>query len=249
MTSERSGISLFKLKAKILHFKELPGKFSCPCIIIDTYRASSTIVTLLEKGLEKVIIGKEIEDVRSLKEEHLKKGINPITIGEKKCVKPKGFDFDNSPSAIFSSKEIKGVGMLTSSNGALAISKAMEGSTEVFIGSVLNAQALANFIKKLGSEEVILLPIGILRYDLNAIEDELCAEFIKALLEEKPHPEKIVEGLADKILSQRKELSERLNKNFPTIKADADFVSQVDRFKTVPKVYKENGICCVKGIL
>ena len=237
------------MKAKILHFKELPGKFSCPCIIIDVYRASSTIVTLLEKGLEKVIVGKEIEDIRSLKEEYLKKGLKPITIGEKKSIKPKDFDFDNSPSAIYSSKEIKGIAMLTSSNGALAISKAMESSTEVFIGSILNAQALAGFIKKLGFEEVILLPIGILRYNLNAIEDELCAEFIKALLEEKPHPEKIVEGLADKIISERKEFSARLNKNLPTIEADVNFVSQMDRFKTVPKVYKENGICCVKGIL
>jgi 2-phosphosulfolactate phosphatase len=64
------------------------------CVIVDVLRASSSIVTLLERGAGSVIAASDIEAARALSE----KLPGYVLCGEKDGLPPEGFAYGNSPS-------------------------------------------------------------------------------------------------------------------------------------------------------
>lgn len=109
------------------------------CIVVDVLRASSTIVTMLERGAEEVLLASTIEEARGLHRElpgHL-------LCGEEGGLPPPGFDHGNSPSE-FSALDLKGQrAILCTSNGTRAI-LATAGAPLVLVGCLLNATAVAS---------------------------------------------------------------------------------------------------------
>ena len=83
------------------------------CIVVDVLRASSTIVTMLERGAEEVLLAPTIEGARGLHQELPRY----LLCGEEGGVPPPGFDYGNSPSE-FSAIDLKGQRViLRTSNG------------------------------------------------------------------------------------------------------------------------------------
>jgi len=109
------------------------------CIVVDVLRASSTIVTMLERGAQEVLLAPTIEEARSLHQELPRY----LLCGEEGGLPPPGFDYGNSPSE-FSALDLKGQRViLCTSNGTRAI-LATAGAPLVLVGCLLNATAVAS---------------------------------------------------------------------------------------------------------
>jgi 2-phosphosulfolactate phosphatase len=109
------------------------------CIVVDVLRASSTIVTMLERGAQEVLLAPTIDEARKLHQELPRY----LLCGEEGGVPPPGFDYGNSPSE-FSTLDLKGQrAILCTSNGTRAI-LAAAGAPLVLVGCLLNATAVAS---------------------------------------------------------------------------------------------------------
>jgi len=109
------------------------------CIVVDVLRASSTIVTMLERGAQEVLLAPTIEEAHSLHEELP----DYLLCGEEGGLPPPGFDYGNSPSE-FSALDLKGQRViLCTSNGTRAV-LAAAGAPLVLVGCLLNATAVAS---------------------------------------------------------------------------------------------------------
>lgn len=105
------------------------------CIVVDVLRASSTIVTLLEKGCRSVYTVSSVSDAWSLAR---KNGL--LIGGERNGLPLRGFDFGNSPSEL-QGMRLEGAGVvMTTTNGTRVVKRAAF-SRAVLIGCFLNASA------------------------------------------------------------------------------------------------------------
>jgi len=106
--------------------------------VVDTLRASSTIVTLLERGVPEVVPAASVEEARELRSrlpDHL-------LCGEAGGLPPEGFDYGNSP-AEFAAAELDGrPAILATSNGTRILSD-LSGARAVIVGAPLNREAAA----------------------------------------------------------------------------------------------------------
>jgi 2-phosphosulfolactate phosphatase len=109
------------------------------CIVVDVLRASSTIVTMLERGAEEVLLAPTTEEARGLHHELPRY----LLCGEEGGLPPPGFDYGNSPSE-FSALDLKGQrAILCTSNGTRAILTAADAPL-VLVGCLLNATTVAS---------------------------------------------------------------------------------------------------------
>jgi len=109
------------------------------CIVVDVLRASSTIVTMLERGAQEVLLAPTVEEARGLHQELPRY----LLCGEEGGLPPSGFDYGNSPSE-FSALDLRGQrAILCTSNGTKAI-LAAAGAPLVLVGCLLNATAVAS---------------------------------------------------------------------------------------------------------
>ena len=109
-----------------------------------------------------------------------------VLIGERHGRKLDGFDFGNSPSAV-NPEAIRGRRIIhTTSAGTQGVANAGH-AEEILTGSFLNARAIADYILKKAPDTVTLVCMG--KEGLEpAEEDELCALYLKSLLERRGMP-------------------------------------------------------------
>ncbi|MGC8903004.1 MAG: 2-phosphosulfolactate phosphatase [Fervidobacterium sp.] len=109
-------------------------------VVIDVLRATSTMITALSNSASAIIPVSTINEAFELK----KTGF--LICGERKGLKPKGFDLGNSPlefkEEVVNNRKI----VLTTTNGTKALLKAMILSDNVYIGAFLNISALVKEI-------------------------------------------------------------------------------------------------------
>jgi len=109
------------------------------CIVVDVLRASSSIVTLLERGASPVVAAAGIDEARALH------GRLPdyLLCGERGGLPPRGFDYGNSP-AEFSRLALAGRGaILATSNGTRLLAQLAQ-APAVLVGCLLNRVAAAS---------------------------------------------------------------------------------------------------------
>lgn len=146
-------------------------------VIIDVFRAFSLECYLYDRGVSL------IRPVGTIEEAFAFKNANPdyVLIGERKGRKCEGFDFGNSPSET-AKCDLRGKTVIhTTSAGTQGIINA-KAADEIITGSLVNAKAVAKYIMEKRPKEVSLVCMG------NggiapAREDELCAEYIRSILE------------------------------------------------------------------
>lgn len=174
----------------VLHLIEGAKKAEGLTVIIDVFRAFSLECYLYDMGV------KEIRTVGTIEEAFFIHECinNSVLIGERHGVKCEGFDYGNSPSTI-SKEHVAGKTIIhTTSAGTQGIVNAV-GASEIITGSLVNAKAVAEYIKAKQPETVSLVCMG------NggvrpAEEDELCAQYIRSILEGNTLPDfeqKVVE--------------------------------------------------------
>jgi len=140
-------------------------------VVIDVLRCCSTIVTALANGATSIIPVTTIQGARRLKKTYPEFMI----AGERKGLRPKGFDLGNSPLE-FSPTKVGGREIiLTTTSGTKAISLSKKGKW-VLIGAFLNAKTIAEASLKIAEKEktgVSLVLAG--EEGRFSLEDFLCA--------------------------------------------------------------------------
>jgi len=140
-------------------------------IVIDVLRCCSTIVTALANAAEGVIPTKTVKEALALHRKHPEF----VLAGERKGVKPKGFDLGNSPLE-FSPQKVKGKHIiLTTTSGTKAIISSKK-AKYVFTGAFLNAEATAKAALKIAEREgtgISLISAG--TNGRFSLEDFICA--------------------------------------------------------------------------
>ncbi|TET98810.1 MAG: 2-phosphosulfolactate phosphatase, partial [Dehalococcoidia bacterium] len=115
--------------------------------VVDVLRASSAIVTLLERGVPAVIPAASVEEARELRE----RLPDCLLCGERDSLPPPGFDHGNSPTE-FAALEPKGRrAILTTSNGTRLLNQ-LAAAPAVLVGALLNREAAAKAMLALAAE-------------------------------------------------------------------------------------------------
>ncbi len=121
----------------------LPGQrfdvASSVCVVVDVLRASSSIVTLLERGCEEVVAAADIADARRLAE----RLPGHILCGEAGGLPPEGFAYGNSPVE-FAAADVAGRSViLATSNGTRILAALAAEAPAVLVGCLLNRTEVA----------------------------------------------------------------------------------------------------------
>lgn len=167
------------MNIKILHLIEGAKQAKGITVIIDVFRAFSVEAYFFARGVQRIIPVGDSEIAYRLKEQ------NPhmILAGEREGKILPGFDVGNSPSQLIKLETEGKTVIHTTSAGTQGIANA-KGASEILGGSLLNARATADYIKKSGFKDVSLVCMGLGAKAL-VEEDTLCAEYIKSILEGK----------------------------------------------------------------
>ena len=152
-------------------------------VIIDVFRAFSLECYLYDMGVKEIRPIGSIEDAFALSE----KIPGSILVGERKGKKCEGFDFGNSPSTVDRQKVMGKTIIHTTSAGTQGIVNA-QNADEIITGSLVNAKAIAAYIKKKNPETVSIVSMGTRGIRTNP-EDELCADYLISLLEDREMPD------------------------------------------------------------
>jgi 2-phosphosulfolactate phosphatase len=154
--------------------KDLTGK---SVVVIDSLRATSTMVTAFENGCSGFIPVASIEEARDLAA-----ALNDPKVllgGERGARALEGFQVGNSPRD-YSPEKVRGkTVIMTTTNGTRALVAARK-AEEVFIGSFLNLSAVCRRLKESG-REVMIACSG--EKNLFCLEDFVCGGAIIACLE------------------------------------------------------------------
>ncbi len=136
-------------------------------VIIDIFRATSSICYGIENGAEAIIPVAQVEECAVYRE----KGLDYLLAAERNGEVVAGFDFGNSPFSYTSEKVAGKTIVLTTTNGthALHLSRAAK---KIVIGSFLNLSALCDWLKS--RQENILLVCAGWKNNFN-LEDTLFA--------------------------------------------------------------------------
>ena len=105
-------------------------------VVVDAFRASTTIAVLVSKGARVV-------PVASVEEAYSYPGAD-FRVGERGSAKVAGFDFGNSPTEILESEVPPGSTVVLSTTNGTRVVEAAGGAPAVLAGAFVNASALAD---------------------------------------------------------------------------------------------------------
>ncbi len=146
------------------------------CIVLDIFRATTSIVTSMSNGCKMMIPALSFEEAQEVTKE-----MGPVLFaGERKSIRIEGCSLGNSPFE-FSQDVVQGkiIGM-TTTNGTVAI-KSTEGAYRTLIGSFLNANAVCEQATQYG-KDILIVCAG--TDGLFSLEDALCAGLLVQIFSE-----------------------------------------------------------------
>ncbi len=141
-------------------------------IVVDALRACSTTVTALSLGAEGVLPVLTVEDAQR----YVGRPLHRVA-GERHGAKCPGFDHGNSPTELQRSQtQLAGQTLvLSTSNGTKMVCEARNGASAIFMGTTLNAQAVAQAAYQVAAQrerDIVLVAAG--EYGEHA-EEDMCA--------------------------------------------------------------------------
>ncbi len=220
------------MNIQILDLIEGAKKATGCAVIIDVFRAFTVEAYLANNGAQKIYAVGDKDFAYKLKEQ------NPsyVLIGERHGQILPGFDYGNSPSQI-SNVDFTGKTIIhTTSAGTQGIANATQ-ADQIITGSLVNAKAIAEYIKQQKFDTVSLVCMG-LEGVAPIQEDTLCARYIKDLLLDNDTSYIDQEILTLKQTSGAKFFDKTIQHIFP--EQDFYLSVQVDKFNFVLVYDKQN---------
>ena len=142
--------------------------------LVFLIKISLNVVNIL---WEKIILVNGAQKALELK----KKGYGDICFGEVDGIKPDGFDFGNSPYEI-SNSNIEGKVLIQSTMAGTAGVVAAKNADDIYLGSLVIAEATVKSIKKSKPQIIDIIAMGS-GGEFRTDEDEQCALYLRNLLE------------------------------------------------------------------
>ena len=150
-------------------------------VIIDVFRAASVQCYAFARGAARVIPVAAEETARTLKRE------NPafLLAGERFGRRLPGFEQGNSPSDI-ASLDLAGRTLIQTTHAGTQGLDAARGAAVVLSAALVNAPATARYVRSLAPQSVSLVRMGAQGRE-RTLEDDVCAEWLSALLTGAPY--------------------------------------------------------------
>jgi len=139
------------LSPALLPLFNLEGKIA---VIIDIFRATTSICYGIENGAEAIIPVAEVHECIAYRD----KGFDHLLAAERNGEVVEGFDFGNSPFSYTQEKVAGKIIVLTTTNGTHALHQSIK-AKRIVIGSFLNLSALCNWLVQ-QPESAILVCAG-----------------------------------------------------------------------------------------
>jgi 2-phosphosulfolactate phosphatase len=139
-------------------------------VVIDVFRATSTMVTALHNGCREIIPVASLSEALTL----AARSKEVLLAGERNTQKPAHFDLGNSPRE-FTPQRVGGKRIvLTTTNGTRAL-RGIHNARGTLLASFLNIQAVASYLEQL-SHDVLFYCAG--NDGQFSLEDTLCASWL-----------------------------------------------------------------------
>ncbi|SMC48869.1 2-phosphosulfolactate phosphatase [Sporomusa malonica] len=147
------------------------------CIILDIFRATTSIVTAMANGCKTIIPVSNIDEAYSV----ARQMESALFAGERQSIRIEGFDFGNSPFEFSTDKVKDQTIIMTTTNGTIAITSTEEAYLTL-IGSFINAKAVCHQANEYG-KDIMIVCAG--TDQLFSLEDALCAGLLISILNEE----------------------------------------------------------------
>ena len=226
---------------------------STVCVVIDALRASSTVATLLGRGVAEVVVAGTVEEARLVR----RSIPDALLCGESGGLPPEGFDFGNSP-AEFAAADLAGRSVvLATSNGTRALA-ALAGARAVFVGSLLNLSACARAALDAAGGSDLELALVCAGNDYGrrfSLEDAVVAgAFVERIVRKRGAPPNAENGGPPLHLTDTATAAYRLWRSYPSprlafgeathgqhlaalgLSSDLDACAQLDRYDVAPRL-------------
>jgi 2-phosphosulfolactate phosphatase len=135
-------------------------------VVVDAFRASTTIAVLVSKGARVVPVA-SIEEAASAEAD--------FRIGERGSAKVTGFDFGNSPTEILASEIPPDATVALSTTNGTRIVEAASGARAILTGAFVNAESLAEYLSDGTYDDAEVMLVGCGWEGRRASEDEAAA--------------------------------------------------------------------------
>lgn len=121
-------------------------------VVVDAFRASTTIAVLVSKGARVVPVA-SIEEAAAARAD--------FRVGERGSAKVAGFDFGNSPTEILPSEIPSGSTVVLSTTNGTRVIEACAGARAIVTGAFVNARAVADELASgIYGEDVVVVGCG-----------------------------------------------------------------------------------------
>jgi len=150
-------------------------------VVIDVFRASSLQCYAFSRGAARIIPIAEVEQARQLKAEHP----DWLLFGERFAKKLPGFDVGNSPSET-AAMDLAGRTIIQTTHAGTQGLTGARAADVVLSAALVNTPATARYIQQLGPQDVTLVRMGS-EARMRTAEDDVCAEWLEALLQGRPY--------------------------------------------------------------
>ena len=141
-------------------------------VIIDVFRAYTTAAVAFSRGAEKIILVAEVAEALELRE----RGAGSLCVGEVDGIRPEGFDFGNSPFELSEAD--------------------VAGASRIYVCSFAIASATARAVLADAPDTVSIVAMGD-KGRARTDEDELCALYLRNLLEGRASDHKAIRSLVE----------------------------------------------------
>jgi 2-phosphosulfolactate phosphatase len=220
---------------ELIHLFELEGKI---VVVVDIFRATSTMVAALANGVEEILPFADLETCRLMKDQGFLIG------GERNGLTAPGFEMGNSPVAYLSGAYSGRKLAMTTTNGTQAIEKS-RGAAEILIGAFPNLQATVSYIQS--QDKDVLIHCAGWKGHFNMEDSLYAAALVKSL--ESTHVSSEDGALAMRVLFEKvghdltgflSQASHAKRLQNHGIELDIEFCLTLDLYEIVVKL-DENG--------
>jgi 2-phosphosulfolactate phosphatase len=199
-------------------------------IVVDVLRATSTIAQALASGFRRVLCCAEIEEARALRDELP----SSLVGGERNAVRIEGFDVGASPREFLDPQAETLI--LSTTNGTRAILETARRCEEVFLGSLLNLDAVARAV---GERDAVIVCAGF--QGAFALDDAYCAGRIVQLLDAKRSDAAIAAELVARAFPTALEALNARTYGPPGLEEDIAFCARENVLDVVPRLVGMRG--------
>ncbi len=201
-------------------------------VIIDVFRAFTSAAVALSRGAERIILVAEPEDALLMRQV----GIGDLCMGEVGGRRPPGFDFGNSPFEL-SQADLGGKVLIESTRAGTVGACAAERAQALYVASLVVARATAEALRRAGPEVVTLVAMGTMGR-VRADEDELCALYLRNLLEGRAPDAECVRKLV--LAGETAKFGDPAQPHF--YPRDLEIALEIDSLDFAIPVARENGL-------